>query len=223
MPAISTSWLICVTVLVLCACSPADNSGSSNALGNASADGNKEGKPDDAMDGPFGIAMGSPIAEVEDAKALDKPGFYQVASPPKGHPDFESVVLIAYPQTGICLIRGIGKNLESDGAGIEIRSKVDNLAAALDTKYGKSEKADACAGGDVQCSGEFWMMTMSGGERAYAYQWNKPTNATKIGIGEITVAAQAADIQTSYPILEFRSNNKDACLKAERSASASSL
>jgi len=164
------------------------------------------------------------IEEVSGAKALEEPNLFELANPPKSHPDIESVVIVAYPRTGICTIRGIGRNLDGDGAGISIRTKVDALAEALGSKYGKGEKHDGCAGGDVACEAQFWMMTLSGGERVYAYEWNTQNeNMKKNGLGQIFAAAQAADIQTTYPVLEFHSASKAACDAASKESSASAL
>lgn len=165
-----------------------------------------------------------PIAEAGGATPLEKPGYYEVTALPKPHPDFESVVLVAYPDTGICEIRGIGRTIEGDGSGGRIRAKVDDLSDALSTKYGKSTKFDRCSGGEIQCDGQFWMMTLDSGERAYGHEWTTQNDTMrKNKVGEIYVGAAAVNIQASYPLLEFHSDNKTGCDKAEKASSVSSL
>lgn len=175
-------------------------------------------------DGPFGFEFGMSIADVKGASPLEKPGFYEVTSPPKSHPDFEGVVLVAYPETGICQIRGVGRTIEGDGSGGQVRAKVDALSEALSTKYGQATKFSHCSGGEIQCDDQFWMMTLDGGERAYGYEWVEPNEAMeKNRIGEIYVAASALNIQASYPRIEFHSEDKAGCNKAEKATSVSSL
>jgi hypothetical protein len=211
-------------VLAIGACSPKAESEPGEALGATSIAGGAPADTKPVGEGPFGLTLGMKIEDVGGARPLEKPGFYEVAAPPKPHPDFESVVLIAYPETGICLVRGIGRTIEGDGSGGQIRAKVDGLAAALSTKYGKSAKLDDCSGGDIQCSNEFWMMTLDGGDRAYVYKWTAQNPLMKKNrIGEIYVAASAGNIQASYPMIEFHSEDRTGCTAAERAASASSL
>lgn len=172
-------------------------------------------------DGPFGIAFNKPVPD--GFEPLEgQPNHYKTSSPPKKHPDFDEVVVKAFPSIGVCAIRGIGKTINSDGSGAMVRSKVDSLAAALETKYGRGKKNDVCGAGDISCSSEFWMMTLEGGERGYAYLWSKQTEEMKAaGIGSLAVGAAALNIVDSYPIIEFESDQKKACEDASKASSAS--
>jgi hypothetical protein len=203
-------------------CSPEKKADANSALG-ASASHPVESTKN-VNDGPFGIAMAGAIDDVPGAEPFDKPGLFKVGNPPKSHPDFESVVLVAYPDTGICQIRGIGRDLANDGSGSLIQSKIDSLSDALTTKYGKPETIDGCSGGDIACDSQFWMMTLLGGDRVYGRKWTLPNDMMKRNkVSEIYLVGNASDIQTSYPILEFHSADKSACKKAEQASSASVL
>lgn len=176
-----------------------------------------------AADGPFGYVMGQSIDRLGLEK-MDRPGYYRTSTPPKPHDDFESVVIEAYPETGICLIRGVGKDIDGDGSGATVRGKVQELAEALATRYGEGKKLDNCSGGDVQCDSQFWMMTLEGGERYYGYEWMRQTEKMKTSdIGSIDVGARAGSISTSYALIEYNSSNKATCDNARRASSASSL
>lgn len=178
----------------------------------------------DARDGPFGFEMGQSIRDVVGAEKIDAPGLYRVNSPPKSHSDFEAIILEAYPDTGICKIRGIGRDLLGDGAGASIRGKVDDLAKALETKYGAPRKSDRCIADRIKCDPSFWMMTLDDNERVYAYLWESQSEGMKAAnIGEIAVGAAATNIQDSYPILEFYSADASACEAARNSSSADAL
>lgn len=177
-----------------------------------------------ASNGPFGIALGSAIDTVPGIKPMDMPGLFKTATPPKAHPDFETVVLVAYPETGICQIRGIGRTDNNDGAGASIRAKIGRLADALSTKYGAGESISACAGGEVQCQSQFWMMTLQGGERVYGHKWEKQNDAMKdTKIGSIYLVAAAEDISSTYPVLEFHYQDSSRCESAQKALSASAL
>jgi hypothetical protein len=209
-------------VLATAACSPQGNSnGTMEAAGKPSVE-ESDGKVA-AQDGPFGYLMGQSIAGLGLEK-MDKPGIYQTATPPKPHDDFETVVVEAYPETGICRIRGIGKDLENDGSGAAVQGKVTELANALATRYGEGHKINGCSGGDIQCESQFWMMTLNGGERYFGYEWTRQNDKMKASnIGGVDVLARAGDINTSFAIVEYNSSKKAACDKARRASTAASL
>jgi len=176
-----------------------------------------------ARSGPFGFNMGQSIEGLSLEK-LEKASFYIASSPPKSHPDIETVVIEAYPETGICQIRGVGRDISNDGDGLQVRQQVKDLAGALETKYGSRRLVNRCSGGDIQCRNDFWMMTLNDGERFYGYHWDKAKLADKPGtMGEITVAAAASNINDSYPIVEYHSAKVRECEKARKSVSATSL
>lgn len=182
----------------------------------------EQAKASNAKDGPFGFEMGQAV----DGLALEKgphPNHYTTGSPPRPHSEFETVAVIAFPETGICQIRGIGRNKDNDGNGSNVRASVDALASAMATKYGKGSLVDACSGGSVQCENQFWMMTLNGGERFYGYGWETPNKQMKSAhIGTIYAYARAGDISTSYSMVEYTSSNPE-CKEAEKKASAEAL
>lgn len=193
----------------------------SSANGGDAAEGSAEAA---VREGPFGFDMGQKIEEVVGAEKLDRPGFYSVSTPPKPHPDFELVALEAYPETGICMIRGVGRDILGDGAGASIRTKVDSLADALEGKYGEPKKVDFCRSNKIKCQSQFWMMTLDDNERVYGYSWESQNEAMKKSkIGFIGLLGEAANIQDSYPTLEFESSDEDACEAARNAASADAL
>jgi hypothetical protein len=174
--------------------------------------------------GPFGIAMGGPISQVDGWKKLERAGLYSTSSPPNSHPDFEQVVVEAYPSTGVCMIRGIGKNNEGDGSGSAVKIQIGNLADALATKYGPYESVDLCSAGDIACQGEFWMMNLGNGGVLWGKKWEKKNqNMATAGIGSIFVTAAAQDINTSYAVLEFSSSDEKGCKAGSAASSAKSL
>jgi hypothetical protein len=173
--------------------------------------------------GPFGIGIGQSITDLGETTKLDAPGLYKIESPPKPHSAFETVVVVAYPETGVCVIRGIGRNIDNDGAGVATRGAVDELADALRTKYGSARKIDTCFGSG-SCNPEYWMMYMSNNERYYGYEFKeKSTVFQSLKLREVDVAARVSDTQTGYAIVEYQGTNKESCDAAAKRGSAESL
>ncbi len=216
-------YLLPAACMLLSACSGPTSPEAALTGGNTTEAANPEAVDTKVSDGPFGYSMGQSIDGLKLEK-MEKPGLYQTSSPPKPHADFETVVLEAYPGVGICQIRGIGKNIEGDGDGSQIRSRVDELAETLATKYGPGKKVDRCSGGDVACDSQFWMMTMINGERFYGYGWDHPNQAMKsANIDSIYAVGNAANISASFSIVEYQSSKTKECDTARKKISASSL
>ena len=121
------------------------------------------------------------------------------------------------------MIRGVGPTLENDGASSLVRGKVEDLASALATKYGKPEQEDYCVGSDVSCESRFWMMTLNDNERSYGYRWEGGEKLKAANLASIALAAQANSINSSYVIVEYRGANKTACDAAIKASSAAAM
>ncbi len=183
-----------------------------------------QGADENAASGPFGINIKGSFDQVSNWTKLEKEGFFSSNSPPNPHPDFESVVVEAYPNAGVCMVRGVGRNNEGDGAGSAVQNQIEQLAKALETKYGQYESVDLCSGGDISCQSEFWMMNLGNGEVVWGKKWESRSGAMKrAGVKSIYLVAQAADINTSYPIIEFEADQTEACSVARNQASVKAL
>lgn len=171
--------------------------------------------------GPFGFEMGAPVARFPNCAAKDNaPGGYLCSSAPKPYPAFEQYLVRATSETGICMIRGIGKTIDGDTLGIEIRSAADNLRDDISSKYGPaSKKYDAAAGlwGDPQ----YWMMGILKKSRVYGYSWNlkAPVN----GVTSIAIVTSALSSDSGFIGVEFTLSNAARCLEILDKAKASAL
>lgn len=200
---------------------PDDVSASANSVNVASESSDATNRKN--MNGPFGIEIGAAVDTLGQTTKLDKPGFYIVDAPPKPHPAFERVIVIAYPETGVCMIRGIGHDIPNDGAGVQTRSAVDEIAEALKLKYGSGRKIDTCFGSG-SCNSEYWMMYMENGERYYGYEFRGGSDSMKTAkISGIDVAAGVSDLRTGYTVVEYTGENKSACQAAAKRGSADAL
>jgi hypothetical protein len=177
-----------------------------------------------AAKGPFGIKLGAPLETVGKTTKIEGPGVYVVDSPPKAHSAFETVAVVAFPETGICTVRAAGHTIDNDSGGIQIRTAVDQLAAALTLKYGEPESRDTCFGNDVECQSDFWMMTLRNNERAYGYVWEGAKPALQsAGLSFVGLMARATDGNSTYAIVEYQGTNTTACEQAVQMSTAEAL
>jgi hypothetical protein len=175
-------------------------------------------------DAPFGIAFGTDISRLGGVAPLDRPGRYLVTTPPRPHPDFDSVAVTAFPETGVCAIRGIGHPITGDATGASIRALIDSTARTLEGKYGAGTRIDECDAGEIQCESQFWMMTLQDGARTYGYRWVTPSAAMRRErIADIVITASADSMTTSSALIEFRSLNRRDCEAAQSRVSASAF
>jgi hypothetical protein len=177
-----------------------------------------------AADGPFGIALAGPVAALRGFQAGDRPGLYRTNAPPRRHPEFAEVIVTAWPDTGVCRIRGVSHAIRNDGDGSRARDTVDRLAGALEERYGPSETFDTCSASSVACEPEFWMMTLHDGERSYGRAWDRPSEAMRRnGISSIELGVIGVGISESVVAVEYQSSNAGGCAAAERRALGAAL
>ncbi len=174
-----------------------------------------------AHDGPFGIAMGEPLSEVGPVNPQGA-GDYTVLKPPRPSPLFASVIIEAFPSTGVCTIIGATTDILLDTSGSQTRQKVDDDAAALATKYGAPRKGANCTGTQDECS-TLWPLEVMQGAANYAYLWtfNGPPRDDKIA--SVVLAAAASGPSRTYVALEYDSANAEACAEASKAAKAAGL
>ncbi|MBB2753345.1 UNVERIFIED_ORG: hypothetical protein GGI57_004067 [Rhizobium aethiopicum] len=160
-----------------------------------------------ASEGPFGVSMGE-SPDVLGCKPIESPGFYRCATLPKPHPAFEFYVVKSTAETGICWVKGIGTDINTNPSGSSIRSKVDDLKEQVALSYGKPEHDDWLMSGSIWGNYEDWMMGLLKEERIYAYKWSHPSKNDLI---LVYLGATASNSSSAYPVVEFSFSNKDKC------------
>ena len=175
-------------------------------------------------EGPFGIGMGSD-PEALGGQPMGKPTYYKIASPPRPHPEFEYVVVQAAAKAGVCWVKGIGRNFDSDDFGIAARRHVDEIEAALESKYGQATKKDILLTGSLWTDDRYWMMGLEKGDRVYGYIWDKSQLDAKSwkDLSDIYVGASAVTAQQAYVVVEYTFKNKKQCEDAAKKAAADAL
>jgi hypothetical protein len=169
--------------------------------------------PSDGHDA-FGIVMGAPIGKIAAAKAF-KPGWYQVASPPKPDPRFAKVAVEAFARTGVCVVQAVSPEIAGDPAGVKIRAAIDRLADDFSAQYGQPQKLDLCRSG--LCAPDLWGQDLRTGERRYGYRWAMH-GAADNSVREVSVVAVAHSVSSFVYLVQFDSGALAACSADETPA-----
>lgn len=175
------------------------------------------------QNGPFGFNIGSDI-NIHDCEKIDSPGKYSCKAK-KEHPDFESYGVEYYPETGICWIKGIGRNIEFDSYGVSLKAVVDKITGQIESVYGKStDLSDFISYNALWDDADEWMMAVRQGERYYMTSWESDEGyiPTK-NVDKIFIAAQALSSDVGYPVIEFYGDNYEQCKDISNEAGASAF
>ena len=203
---------------VIGGCKPADQS-NDDGLGSGS---NHTEASQNSRSGPFGIDLGQPMDQLElEAVNEGEDGSTRILSTvPKPVADIELVAVKGFAETGVCEIRGVSRDFESDAYGVQVKSAMAALAESLDSKYGKHKKTDQC--GSYNC--EFFQMNLRDGSQVHLYQWNEASGANlPEGMDEIALGANASQFNDTYYRLDYRLTDLERCSEASNKAKASSL
>lgn len=168
-------------------------------------------------DGPFGIAMGTPM---ELLSTRDTGAKVMLTSVPNPHPDFDTYFAWGTPETGVCAIIALSKRYGNDRWGHNVRAGFESFAAALDAKYGARETYDAQYS-KLWTDPDDWVMAIRQNERVFAAAWSSPgTGDPALSHVELQVAALSSD--TALLKLYYKSKDFDRCdaaIKAQANAS----
>ncbi|MCS2152990.1 hypothetical protein MUU49_10485 [Scandinavium goeteborgense] len=169
-------------------------------------------------DGPFGLEAGLTQKNIEDMigaklKPLpDNVNLYTSNKLPNQNADFEMYGLLISPKAGLCEIRAVGKNIDSDSYGLALKSRFEDLSSSLSSLYGKAETTDLLLAGSIWKEPQNWMMGLYKKERFLSATW-KTTIETplKNNIGTISIEARANSSAQGYVYLQYSFTNDDVC------------
>nr|WP_235501690.1 hypothetical protein [Trabulsiella odontotermitis] len=106
-------------------------------------------------EGPFGLETALSQKNIEDMigtklKPLEgSVNLYTSEKLPKPNSDFEIYGLLISPKAGLCEIRAIGKNIDTDSYGLALQSKFEDLSNSLTSLYGSPKTADFLLSGSI--------------------------------------------------------------------------
>jgi hypothetical protein len=159
----------------------------------------------------FGVRMGSPVRALAGARSF-KPGWYQLAAPPKPDPRFAQVAVEAFGDTGVCVIQAVSPEVTGDPTGAKIRAAIDRLADDFSAVYGAPQRLDSCS--DAACAPELWGEDLQAGARRYGYRWEMHDSPND-GVREVSVVAMAHSVSSSVFLAQFDSGALTSCRTAE--------
>ena len=228
---------ICAVLLLLVACGKTDapETSSSSAAQAASAPAlppsavivaPQTKSPTKTYEGPFGLAMGIQIKELEEELGFKKRSeTTYTGTPPKPASSFEQYFISAAPSAGVCRIIATHDVKGVSGSGDQLKAATDSIAEMLEVKYGKPTEKFNFASQDVyKRNPKFWMMALMKEDVTYSYWWMKgksfdPPN----DISAITLEAQSSSIEDGYVRLTYIFSNEKACMDETKRQKSTNL
>jgi hypothetical protein len=169
-------------------------------------------------DGPFGLQAGLTKKNIEDMTGESlKPiegsvDLYMINSVPKTNSDFESFGLLISPKVGLCQIRAIGKDINTDSYGISLKSKFEEVSSTLSSIYGKGKKTDLLLSGSIWKNPNDWMMGLNKKERILLMEWNEQNDTMKKNeINNIGLEVRSNISSSGFLFLNYVFSNNEVC------------
>lgn len=171
-----------------------------------------------ALSGPFGLQEGLTKKNIEDmiGRSIEPVegniNLYITSSLPKENGDFTSYGLLISPTVGLCQIRAIGKNIDTDSYGLKLQSTFDDLKKSLDSLYGNGEETDILLSGSIWKNPNDWMMGLIKQERFLSAKWSSDHDyMKKNSLSTIWLEARAQTESSGYILLQYVFNNDKTC------------
>jgi hypothetical protein len=176
-----------------------------------------------AGQGPFGIEAGSPLAALDSsAKRDSETGVAILSNVPKPSSQFPLVAVVAFEETGVCEVRALSESFDSDTQLLSARGFADQIAQALESRYGKPKKQEGCSG--YACRSQYPIQHVQDGTIWYGYEWRSTAQSRLPNrIKEIDLSVMHAEFNNSQVRLDYRFDNQEQCARARRSAQAEGL
>jgi hypothetical protein len=179
-----------------------------------------------AFAGPFGLDMGMTIDQIKNKTGkipeLVQDDLYRV-DPPNKNDMFEAYIVQISPKYGIVWIKAIGKDITTNGYGIQLKSAFDSLVSSIEKTYGKYKKTDFLMSSSIWKDPDDFMMGLLRKDRYLMASWNKESDSTLPNdIVTIAVAATASSSSKGYISLEYYSPSKELA-DAEKKAKQDSV
>ena len=143
------------------------------------------------------------------------PGYYIVSPVPSPHSSFETYVVRVDSDEGIFWIKGIGKDIETNGYGFTIKSEFEKLRGQLSSVYGDIKVIDWLMPGSIWDEPDDWMYGLKTGDRFYFGQWEAQSGFSEIMIGAYANSGSSGYISVEYYGLHYEQLDE----KADRAES----
>lgn len=180
--------------------------------------------------GPFGLEAGlsNDLIAKMSGQALvltDKvQSLYLLTTPPKPNNLFEQYALVISPTVGLCQIRAIGKMIDTNNFGHQLKDQFSTLQTSLSAVYGQPQVLDSLMPGSIWKESRDWMMGLREKDRSLIAEWNStPASPLKNGIEGITMVARAQSGSEGYVMLQYSFSNYKTCTDEQNTRATGSL
>lgn len=158
------------------------------------------------MSAPFGIEIYSPI---ESLKVLEETGPRYVVAAPRPHPRFETYVVQATPNLGVCWVQGISYSVANDAFGAGVRSLKNELEAQISKRYGLGKSMDFLLPGSIWTDDRDYIMSLTQNERKTGTMWERPSVNLPDDIEMIFLGVHGVGTDTAWVGLEYFSSKAE--------------
>lgn len=161
---------------------------------------------------PFGLRQGMSAEELGAAATPIGDGMYKLTSVPVPHPAFEFYVAQVSPRTGVCYVKGVGKQVRANGDGAALRSRFTSIRDEISAAYGRYRSVDMLLSDSMWAGPRDWMAALAERQRLLFAQWNTETRATlRPHLTTVFVAANAKTSEAGYVVVEYYFDNEPGC------------
>lgn len=183
-----------------------------------------------AGNGPFGLEAGlsKELIEKMSGQSLvlsdEVQSLYILTAPPKPNDAFEQYALVVSPTVGLCQIRAVGKTIDTNNFGHQLKDRFTTLQASLSAVYGTPLVLDTLMPGSIWKDSRDWMMGLNKKDRSLLAEWaGTPTAPLKSDIEKITMVARAQSSSQGYVMLQYSFKNHKICVDEQDQRVTSSL
>jgi hypothetical protein len=134
---------------------------------------------------------------------------------PNSDRDFESYALKISPENGLLKIVAMGKSINTNGFGNELKSAYKSLKAALVNIYGKpNHELDVISNGSIWLGPDDWMAGLLKKERFLTCSWRDIPLPNRIHVMGLDATAKSRELGCLYLTYEFE--GLEAYVKAKK-------
>ena len=209
--------MVAIALMLCVGCLDSSNSTvPSSRVSQHSAPGPRTTSSATAAAGPFGLWKGMNEEQLRQSTttlaAIDATSF-TADSVPNPHRAFESYTFHLTQTHGLCRIQGIGTDVAMNMFGTQLKEQFQELAEALDEKYGTHKSLEAVAPGSAWNNPEDWPMALVKQEAMLAATWDFTNIPRDDGIQGMTLEASAMSREKGYVVLTYYFDNSDLCIR----------
>jgi hypothetical protein len=128
---------------------------------------------------------------------------------PASHPEFESYHLWFSPTKGLLKIVAIGKDVDTNRSGDQIRSEYTQLQAAVTATYGVATSYDVLVSGSIWTDPNDWTESILKKDRRTDSFWT-PSTASQDHLTSIELSLAVLNATTGYLVLSYEYEGWDA-------------